>query len=139
MDWISVSKPKKIRKNFTHPSFSQEEIVKKIQDFFSSKYFESVVLYGSVTNSSFSKTSDVDVMIFSKERISHFELKNLKIELQKEIGRKVDLVCMLITNKFQDQIFHNEIFLEQVREEGKTIFGSHFKDFIEKSIKLGKF
>ena len=49
-------------------------------------------LFGSLATGSFSKNSDVDVLIEFKGKKSLLDLAGLQIKLQDSLGRKVDLL-----------------------------------------------
>ena len=49
-------------------------------------------LFGSFSRGEAKKNSDVDILIQYKERKSLLDLAGLEIELEKKLGRKVDLL-----------------------------------------------
>lgn len=74
---------------------SREEILESIKIYFSDKPVEKAWIFGSfATKTSISKDSDIDIMVVFKKpnKISLFDLVQMKDDLARRTGREVDLV-----------------------------------------------
>ena len=71
----------------------------------------SAALFGSVARFEDSIESDVDFLVEYKDGVSLFDVAELKRELEKKLGRKVDLVSVKYLNKRIQQ----KVMKEQVR------------------------
>ena len=71
---------------------------------------KSVSLFGSYSKGTCTPTSDVDLFLDVEEGFSLFDLADLQIELEKSIGKKVDLVT-----KTDDEYFINHIRKEKIQ------------------------
>lgn len=140
-DWISVEKKVIKREKKTLFRMSREEILSFLPGFFAdySTFVVSAAVYGSVLSPSFSETSDIDVMVFVKTNVSVEDFKEMKQEICRQTGRKVDFVAMQIRKKPQKALFADNVFYEQVWGFGRAIFGENFTDFENISSKIGKF
>lgn len=67
-------------------------------------------LFGSFARGEAKRKSDVDVLVKFKNRKSLFDLAGLEIELEKKIGRKVDL----LTYNSISPLLKNRIFREEI-------------------------
>lgn len=74
---------------------SREKILESIKTYFSDKPVEKAWVFGSFARNTFiSKDSDIDIMVVFKKpnKVSLFDLVQMKEELAKKTGREVDLV-----------------------------------------------
>lgn len=74
---------------------SREKILESIKTYFSDKPVEKAWVFGSFARNTFiSKDSDIDIMVVFKKpnKISLFDLVQMKEELTDKTGREVDLV-----------------------------------------------
>lgn len=74
---------------------SREKILESIKTYFSDKPVEKAWIFGSFARNTFiSKDSDIDIMVVFKKpnKISLFDLVQMKEELTDKTGREVDLV-----------------------------------------------
>lgn len=69
-----------------------EEIRKKITPVLSRHKVKRAGLFGSATTSALRSESDIDILVEIKKDIGLFEFVAMKQELEKKLGRKVDLV-----------------------------------------------
>ena len=70
----------------------------------------SVSLFGSYSKGTSTPSSDVDLFLDVDDGFSLFDLADLQIELEKTIGKKVDLVT-----KSDDEFFTNHIQKEKIQ------------------------
>ena len=68
-------------------------------------------IFGSFARGEQRKKSDLDILIQFKGRKSLFDLAHLELELEKKIGRRVDV----ITYKSINHLLKNRILNEEVR------------------------
>lgn len=67
-------------------------------------------LFGSIARGDDKKGSDIDILIKFKGRKSLFDLAGLEIEVEKKIGRKVDILTYSSINPLlRDRIFKEEV------------------------------
>lgn len=67
-------------------------------------------IFGSYARGEKKRNSDLDILIELDERYSLFDLIRLKIELEKAVSRKVDLVeYELIRKEIRENILNDEI------------------------------
>lgn len=74
---------------------SREKILESIKAYFSDKPVEKAWVFGSFARNTFiSKDSDIDIMVVFKKpnKVSLFDLVQMKEELARKTGREVDLV-----------------------------------------------
>ena len=83
-----------------------DEIVEKMND----KRIKSISLIGSYAKGSATSTSDVDLFVDVDNGYSLFDLADLQIELEKVLGKKVDLIT-----KSDDEYFMNNIEKEKIQ------------------------
>lgn len=83
-----------------------DEIVEKMND----KRIKSISLIGSYAKGSATSTSDVDLFVDVDNGYSLFDLADLQIELEKVLGKKVDLIT-----KLDDEYFMNNIQREKIQ------------------------
>ena len=83
-----------------------DEIVEKMND----KRIKSISLIGSYAKGSATSTSDVDLFVDVDNGYSLFDLADLQIELEKVLGKKVDLIT-----KSDDEYFMNNIQREKIQ------------------------
>ena len=83
-----------------------DEIVEKMND----KRIKSISLIGSYAKGSATSTSDVDLFVDVDNGYSLFDLADLQIELEKVLGKKVDLIT-----KSDDENFMNNIQREKIQ------------------------
>ena len=83
---------------------SQEEIKEKITEAVKSSpyrdYIQSISLFGSFLHGNQKKDSDIDLLINLKSSIGFFELFDIQQDLEKKLGRKVDLATPGGLNKY---------------------------------------
>jgi predicted nucleotidyltransferase len=83
---------------------SKEEIKEKITEAVKSSpyrdYIQSISLFGSFLHGNQKKDSDVDLLINLKSSIGFFELFDIQQDLEKKLGRKVDLATPGGLNKY---------------------------------------
>ncbi len=68
-------------------------------------------LFGSYVRSEETEESDLDFLVEYKENVSLLDVAALKLELEKTLGRKVDLVSL----KYLNKRIRERIIQEQVR------------------------
>ena len=83
-----------------------DEIVEKMND----KRIKSISLIGSYAKGSATSSSDVDLFVDVDNGYSLFDLADLQIELEKALGKKVDLVT-----KSDDEYYMNNIQREKIQ------------------------
>lgn len=88
---------KRIKKEGAGTKFekSKEAILLSIKSYFSSKPIEKAWVFGSFArNTSISKDSDIDIMVVFKKpnKVSLFDIIQMKEELKDKTGREIDLV-----------------------------------------------
>lgn len=67
-------------------------------------------LFGSAARGEDKRKSDIDILIKFKGRKSLFDLASLEIELEKKMGRRVDILTYNSVNPLlKDRIFKEEI------------------------------
>lgn len=74
---------------------SRNSIINIIKSYFSDKPVEKVWVFGSFARgNSFSKDSDIDIMVVFKKpySISYFDIIEMKTELSQRTGRSIDLI-----------------------------------------------
>ena len=74
---------------------SKEKIFESIKDYFSDKPIEKAYVFGSFArNTSISMDSDIDILVVFKKpnKITLFDLIQMKEELSDKTGREIDLV-----------------------------------------------
>ena len=82
-----------------------DEVLKRINN----KSIKSISLFGSYAKGLAKASSDVDLFVDVETGFSLFDLADLQIELEKALGKKVDLVT-----KSDDQYFMNHIQKEKI-------------------------
>lgn len=99
---------KKIRPSITIPFIKKtlDEVIEKIDN----SRINSVSLFGSYSKGTANAYSDIDLFVDVDEGFSLFDLADLQIELEKELGKKVDLVT-----KKDDDYFINVIQKEEIK------------------------
>lgn len=161
MEWKSVQKVQKkptLTKKSRPLYYSREEARDQYQivldsikiGILSSEYtINSAVLYGSAKSAaSIHPGSDIDLMVFIKgvdknNYLGDFKegFKKVKAVIAEHSERKVDLVVASLPRgrmSFQNRDSRDEIFFEEVRGTGVDVYGDHFKDYIDYSVKLFK-
>lgn len=83
-----------------------DDIVEKMND----KRIKSISLIGSYAKGTATSCSDVDLFVDVDNGYSLFDLADLQIELEKTLGKKVDLVT-----KSDDEYFMNNIQREKIQ------------------------
>lgn len=135
--WIPVTR-KSVKMGHDRPTpLTAEETKQVIKKALAGYHFESVVTYGSI-NGTFRPTSDVDLMIFSKQMYHRDDLLELKQEISRYTLRKVDLVFMLIKKKTKKPNDRDQVFFDEVYDSGEVLVGSNFRDYMISSQKIGK-
>jgi uncharacterized protein len=75
----------------------KKSIIKKLKEYKKnseySKYIKELGLFGSYTNASFTKKSDIDIFI-RLEPARMFDLVGIKNDLEKLLGKKVDIITL---------------------------------------------
>lgn len=74
---------------------SRQKILNSIKSYFTKKPVEKAWIFGSFArNTTISKDSDIDIMIVFKKpnKVSYFDIIEMKQELSKKTGREIDLV-----------------------------------------------
>lgn len=90
------------------------EIYNKIVEFLKSKGATKVAVFGSYVRNEETPESDIDVMVDFKKPITLFDFAGFQIDLQEEIGIKVDLVMEDgISPLFQKYIYKDLLVLHQ--------------------------
>ena len=69
-----------------------QSIKQKIAPILKRQGVSKAALFGSVARGEAKKNSDIDLLIKIKKNKSLFDIVRLKLELEKKLGRKVDLV-----------------------------------------------
>lgn len=70
----------------------------------------SISLFGSVARNQARKRSDIDLLVDFEKTIGLFEFARLKIYLEEELGRKVDLVTLdALRKELRDDILKEAI------------------------------
>jgi len=96
-----------------------------------------VILHGSVARSTNTELSDVDVLIIWNRKIPNNVIE-IRYELERLFGTKVDMACMIYKNKIMDhkETDDNRAFLDNVRNDGSVIIG-HLDDiFMSNGLRL---
>lgn len=138
-EWTEVKKKTK-RFNTKRPEPCPQDQVQNIVKsvFEDNRYVFSVLIHGSsISPLKFSKTSDVDIMVFVKTT-ERLPFREWKADLEDRLSRKVDLVVMRVTGEVQNPEYRDRVFYEQVYETGLNICGDNFKDFLDRSKKIAK-
>ena len=69
-----------------------DEIKKKIVAILKKKDVEKAAIFGSAVRGEMTDKSDVDIAIKFRGKHSLFDLAGIKIELEEELGKKVDIM-----------------------------------------------
>lgn len=69
-----------------------QELVAKMQDFFASQPVQKAWLFGSFSRGEQTEESDVDILAFFDDDFSLFDHARMMLQLEKLLGRSVDLV-----------------------------------------------
>ncbi len=75
---------------------SQEEIAQKVKEAIkkdpNKNYIQSISLFGSHLYGNAKKDSDIDLLFEMREVMSLFQIVDVKTNLEKKLGRKIDFV-----------------------------------------------
>ncbi|NJK84449.1 MAG: helix-turn-helix domain-containing protein [Saprospiraceae bacterium] len=97
---------------------TKEKIIESIKTYFSDKPIEKAWIFGSFArNASISKDSDIDIMVVFKKpnKISLFDLIQMKKELTQKTGRAVDLI---------EEGQELSSFRDTIKKERRLVYGS---------------
>ena len=87
-----------------------KECLESVISKFNNDKIKSVSLFGSYSKGTPTPSSDVDLFLDAEEGFTLFDLADLQIELEKTIGKKVDLVT-----KVDEEYFVNHIQREKIQ------------------------
>lgn len=88
-----------------------DEILDKMND----PHIQSVYLFGSYSKGTANPSSDIDLFLDVEEGFDLFDLAGLQIELEKALGKKVDLVTKSDDETFMSHIRRDRIQLYERR------------------------
>jgi len=75
---------------------SQEEIAQKVKEAIkkdpNKNYIQSISLFGSYLHGNAKKDSDIDLLFEMREVMSLFQIIDVKTNLEKKLGQKIDFV-----------------------------------------------
>jgi len=145
-DWNIVgsknNNTKKIESKIPQKDIPLEILMTKISESLSSlkKDIVGCYIYGSRARKTNKPTSDVDLIVFLKQKYSIEELKEIKTELVSDIGLPVDFVVCIWKKKWVEHTDDRELcYFEQIKPEAICIIGTEKISYlIETSMKLGK-
>jgi predicted nucleotidyltransferase len=142
-DWIYIKKKNYIRKNIIKKDISFDEIKDTILNNILLYKPYAIYIYGSRANGKNKIDSDVDIMVFWKNKSPEIDtLKYIKSNLVNILKIRVDFVNMIYTNKYikkynqEDILYFNNVILNC-----KSIYNSdniNINNLIDNSYKLYK-
>jgi len=87
-----------------------EEMKKKIVKILKKNKVVRAGIFGSYARGEQKKNSDIDILVEIKKKISLFDFVGIKLELEDELGKKVDLVeYKIIKPRIKENILNSEV------------------------------
>jgi len=87
-----------------------EEMKKKIVKILKKNKVTKAGIFGSYARGEQNENSDIDILVEIKKKISLFDFAGIKIEIEENLGKKVDLVeYIVIKPLIKKQILNEEI------------------------------
>lgn len=71
-------------------------------------YIQTVYLFGSYLHGDAKEDSDIDLLFEPRKKMGYFKLVEIQLNLEKKLGRKVDLVTKNALSKY----FRNKVLKE---------------------------
>lgn len=88
----------------------KDEILKKITQVLKKHHIKKAGLFGSYAKGSYSKSSDIDILVELDKRLSLLDFIRIKLELEDVLQKKIDLVeYSSIKPLLKDKIINEEI------------------------------
>ena len=95
----------------------QKELVTKVKNVIEKDpnrdFIQSVYLFGSFLHQDNQPNSDIDLILEPRKKMGYFKLVEIQLNLEKKLGRKVDLVTKNAISKY---------FRSKVLKEAKKIY-----------------